>query len=105
VSSFGLIDTFDVGYSTFEVKVERNEWMIKSKLKTILADREMTLKELQSLMQAQVGAEKKIHYTTLRRFADNPDRNGRIGVEFLDMICDILQVEVGQLFVHVDDGG
>lgn len=63
--------------------------MIKNRLKVLLAERNMNLRQL-----AEAAG---IHYTTMRRFAS--DDITSIHKETLNKVCSVLEVQPGDVFV------
>ena len=69
--------------------------MIKNRLRVILAEREMNIRQL-----AEAAG---VYYTTLHRFAGNKPTS--IHKQTLDKVCAALDVQPGDLFVYLPDGG
>ncbi len=68
--------------------------MIKSRLKVVLAERNMSMKKL-----AEMAG---LHYTTINRF--EKDERELISRKTLDTVCKALDVQPGDLFVYVPIG-
>lgn len=64
--------------------------MIKNRLKVILAERDMNLRQLAELADIQ--------YTTMRRFAGNEITSIHKGT--LDKVCRALALQPGDIFIY-----
>lgn len=67
--------------------------MIKNRLKVVLAERDSNLNQLADSLD--------LHYTSLWRFAQ--DETGTINKDILDLVCQALEVQPGDIFVYVPE--
>jgi putative transcriptional regulator len=67
--------------------------MIKNRLRVVLAERGSNLNQLADSID--------VHYTSLWRFAQ--DETGTINKDTLDLVCQALEVQPGDIFVYVPE--
>lgn len=67
--------------------------MIKNRLRVILAERDMNIRQLAELAN--------VHYTTMHRFAGNGLAS--IHKQTLNKVCAALKVQPGDLFIYLPD--
>lgn len=64
---------------------------IKNRMKVILADRDMTIKDLAKLTD--------YYYTTIQRFCSSEREN--VNLLILAKVCEVLNIQPGDVFVYI----